>query len=886
LEREVYQIFDLRPRGLTNVFCSLLDRVKEVKGPTHNKNSDGKGVRWISRSETVHAIILAAFHDSFEKAHIMMLGYLECLDILLHKEMDWVSIMRNIGFYFCLALRDELEEFLKYQTASLVALSLSNSPDKAPAVVKRGRWLIGHFMPCGYELNRIIRRECVIKRTDFGIQMAFSLYTTKNLAPTMTPELIKKAMDKNLKALCTERTELPDRIDLIDQVRRTVKELHFLSTNPTPTYDTAISAADQRNKEIRANGKLGLCPKREVIPSLSACYEQARSKGGSLGYLLNHCGFAKQLISDLAPRILLCYAQRKDRFCQPVPIYGVLDDDDLTELMRPKNKRPGDFSDFGYDFGSKVLVRREPIPEPFKIRIISKGEAIPYQHAHNYQPFFWKLLQLSNAFVLTGRPLQNEDINRILRWGKSTLTSSMIVSGDYSAATDNLHPVLCNAALDEIVRLWKIPFEDAVNLKQCLTGHIIDDNPGNYKKWKLTGRMHDMEGTLRNEYFRIYGKAPVEDIFTIGARLAGQDIKNLNDHEQLFLQKWGQLMGSFLSFPILCIINYAVTRFSMERAFEKTITILDDALLVNGDDVIFTIPDGQYQTWVRNVTMAGLSPSIGKNYISRRWGVINSRLYDCGQWHLSTEDVSVKPVPLVKMNLVHITGHDSTERTKGTDLFVGDALMRGGTLEGRLLELIDGWDDDMRENLLARAYRYARPILKLLPDVSWCLPKCLGGLGLPMLRDTKVSLHHKKIATMIACTCQKTRRDLVKLSWLRQPGQAFCEKTNSQISDVYDALDVPMTLSTSKTEDYIYGRTIKSNLGFGIDLSVIDSTEVIQQWKEMYHDWLKRIDKIVWVKPDDINNPEATGMRVMGFGKLMSFGKDKVWTRFTSVSPC
>lgn len=866
LDSGLYRIFDLVPRGLPDVIRPLLNRVEEVNSPVLEKG------KYISRTERVCAHIDAVFQDSFAKAHIMMLGYAECLDILTGKKIEWVDLMRQLGFYFCLALRDELEDFLKYQTASLVALSLSNRPDEAPPVVTRGRFRIGDFLTVCPSIMKYIRQQCIVKRNDIGIQLAMSLYTTKNIAPACSENFVQKAMDKNLKALVTER-ELPDRIDLLDQVRRTVRELHILATNPvTDNYDVPITAADQRNKELRSqrNTKTSM----SCIPSLSACYENARSKGGSLGHLLKRIGVVDHLLTSMVQPLFLGYLTRSDKFVHPVPYYGVLDDEDLDDLMHPKLDRDNyeTFKSFGYKLGSRVLVRREPILEPFKVRIISKGEAVPYQIAHNYQPFLWSLLQLSDCFALTGRPMQNEDLNKILRFGRSFNQHCQIISGDYSAATDNLHPVLCSAALDEIVRLWKIPMEDAVILKQCLTGHLIDDT--------------DLEEYRRNKKY-IDGSF-VEHVLNDKLYRAVDGEKE----NKVYRQRWGQLMGSFLSFPILCIINYAVTRFSMERAFDSTITMLDNALLINGDDVIFTIPSGQYQVWVKNVTQAGLSPSIGKNYVSRRWGVINSQLYDCGDWDSKHKDVAVKPVPLVKMNLVQCGQHDSVERTKGMSAFIGDALMRGGTLEARMEKLIEGWSGDIRERLLDRAYHYAKPYLDLLPGVSWVLPKCLGGLGLPMKKDQKISLHHKRIATMIACLDEQSRRDVMRLSWLRQSAQVFSDKTNQQVDDIYQSLGFPIVLSSSKNSDNLYQRIIKSNLGYGAASASCDPDFVLNQWKTMYGGWLKRIDKIRWFDSSLIVEGPVTesgekpmhpdkGLHLMTFEKMITY-EQGVWTRAVS----
>jgi len=844
--------FDLDSRGLNSVFRILSDRVRQVTLPPTNKSK-----QWSSSVDKVCSRILPLIEDALEKSRVMTLGYLETVELLNGPKASWVEILRSLGFYFGLALSNELEEFLKYQTASLCALSLSNVCDKAPECVSRGRWRIGDFIPYCKRVTFWLRKLCVQKRTNKAVQIAFSIYTTKRVAPAANEVFVKKSLEKNLIALTTERN-LPDVIRLKEAVVRTVRELHYYAMHPQVCYDTPNSASNLRNKLIRSK-HLNAKTNHSKIPSLAACYENTRSGGGAFMHLLKRLHLTPQRTKNptckccrlfgqsttgdiiVCERPLLGFARRLDRFVQPVAVYGVLDDEDLHDLMHPSLD--------GY--GGSVFVRREPILEPFKVRIISKGEAVPYQRAQNYQPFLWNLLQLADCFCLTGRPMEDYDLQQVLEFGKRSLQHCQIVSGDYSAATDNLHPWLCTAAINEICHLWRIPFEDALNLSSCLTSHLIDDRTiEEFKMNKLTGHIDDGDLELPSTKYA--------------------------DSRQV----WGQLMGSPVSFPILCIINAAVTRDAMEKSFGREISLREHAFLVNGDDVIFTIPSAQYQVWVRNVTSAGLSPSIGKNYVSRRYGVINSQLYDCGKfWDLASSEVVVSQVPILKLNLVHCAQHDSTERRTDANLFIGEALRHGKTLEGRMQELVKGWDVEMRDKLLKRAYHYAKPLLAILPPVSWVLPKCLGGLGLPATSDHKVSDLHLKLASMILCLDQETRREVVKLQWMREPGNVFCEETNSQLNSIYDSLEIKTVLSTSKTPDALYGPLIRSNLGYGVDLSIIDPSLQLKTWKSMYSKWVRRVQKVKWTDKTDHNQ---TGLHAMKQDRAMQYD-NCIWTHETSA---
>jgi hypothetical protein len=461
----------------------------------------------------------------------------------------------------------------------------------------------------------------------------------------------------------------------------------------------------------------------------------------------------------------------------------------------------------------------------------------------------WSILQLADCFELTGRPLDDSDIEGMLEWAKRQRIYMDIVSGDYKAATDNLHPYLCARTLARICYRWRIPYEEALNMMSCLANHVIDDRQANsYKMNKLTGRLDDNGGA---EYL----------------------LTNAGDFH---LQVWGQLMGSPVSFPILCIINAAITRDSMEKALDRKISLQEKAFKVNGDDVVFPLPPREYQRWVSAVTSAGLKPSIGKNYISHRYAVINSQLYDCGnRWDWMEEDrVRVQKVPLVKMNLVYCQQHSTTERRKDEMLVIGENIRHGKTLEGRMNELVNGFDGDLREELLSRAYYYARPVLDLLPPVSWVLPKCLGGLGLPARKGHVVSELHLKIASVISCLDDKARRDMVRLQWLKEPGNIFCQETNSQIAEINEELGFKPVLADYKQEDVIYGRLIRSNLGLGVDEIIQDSKKILKIWNNTYSNWVRRVQKVKWAKN---NSHEEKGLHPMSQAKAMEFG-GKVWT--------
>ena len=100
------------------------------------------------------------------------------------------------------------------------------------------------------------------------------------------------------------------------------------------------------------------------------------------------------------------------------------------------------------------------------------------------------------------------------------------------------------------------------------------------------------------------------------------------------LQTDGQLMGSNLSFPILCVINLIGYWTTLEEytglRFEPNCL----PVLVNGDDILFRIPKPRpddphtfYELWNKNITLFGFELSVGKNYIHDRVFTVNSECW-------------------------------------------------------------------------------------------------------------------------------------------------------------------------------------------------------------------------------------------------------------------
>ncbi len=185
-----------------------------------------------------------------------------------------------------------------------------------------------------------------------------------------------------------------------------------------------------------------------------------------------------------------------------------------------------------------LRARTEVCCEPLKARIITKGESLPYFAVMPLQKDAWRTLVEKEEFSLIGEPLSEQHLIAIDQGTRQLLDAvglhdiqfTLWVSGDYSAATDGL-----SLAISQLV----------------------------------------ME-----EYLKARGIAPGEDLWELATKVLGahiieygRDDPSLSEEEReklpaSFLMQNGQLMGSPLSFPILCAINYVAYRTALKRYVE------------------------------------------------------------------------------------------------------------------------------------------------------------------------------------------------------------------------------------------------------------------------------------------------------------------------------
>jgi hypothetical protein len=228
------------------------------------------------------------------------------------------------------------------------------------------------------------------------------------------------------------------------------------------------------------------------------------------------------------------------------------------------------------------------IREPLKLRPITKGTPSLYGILKPYQKLEWELLQNTNCFTLTGKeseagvwtaqlnkPLPGDDQLFDMATHRRPKNNCWWVSGDFKQSTNDVH---MDATTTATQALW---------------------DPSD---WPLINK------GLGAQVIRPQGP---ERCWPAGA--------------EEIVQSHGQLMGSPLSFPILCIINAAIGRRAFELAYKKRFSLNACPMLINGDDFVARGSPEFYRIWSWLISEVGWEESVGKSFFSHEFAQMNSQ---------------------------------------------------------------------------------------------------------------------------------------------------------------------------------------------------------------------------------------------------------------------
>ncbi|UTQ50817.1 MAG: RNA-dependent RNA polymerase [Plant associated botourmia-like virus 2] len=149
-----------------------------------------------------------------------------------------------------------------------------------------------------------------------------------------------------------------------------------------------------------------------------------------------------------------------------------------------------------------------------------------------------------------------------------------------------------------------------------------------------------------------------------------QVVRNLVTDNLTLTAKRGQLMGSFLSFPFLCLLNYLIFRYSVGGG----------PVRINGDDIVFRARPELVEKWMENVGKCGLVLSRGKTLRHPSIFTLNSSMFVGYDHH-------VKVVPIIRSK-AYFRRLESVEELKGCyeSFLVGGPADRRAELKSAFLK--------------------------------------------------------------------------------------------------------------------------------------------------------------------------------------------------------
>lgn len=420
---------------------------------------------------------------------------------------------------------------------------------------------------------------------------------------------------------------------------------------------------------------------RLFFPSGSANYINSRSKGGVIGQLFDE---HNELLAGLRSEDKLIRLGREVRM--DVNENEVKDSISTVDLTPLDDK----FRELYRRVCDKALYEEQPLavpmalPEALKARVITKGPGLLYTALKPLQLFLHGELSRHKVFRLTGETVSDLGLQDII--GSKLKDGESFMSVDYADATNQIESWATEFAMRSISESVGLTVEEELMALRSLTGHLM--------------------------VMKSRGKPDVV-------------LPQLN----------GQLMGGILSFIILCVINAAVLRTTKEVADDRSYTLNDACIAVNGDDGVVKTSEFGMTVWERIGSFVGLTPSIGKVYFSREFLNINSTTYNYHPdgWEgyrilKSTGDYAVRVSHYEHVKYVNMGLMLSMKRSGGEMTSV-DTDSNGVTFGGRVTNLIETAPSFLQERVLGQFIHMNKK--KILVDLPYFIPESLGGLGLP-----------------------------------------------------------------------------------------------------------------------------------------------------------
>lgn len=601
------------------------------------------------------------------------------------------------------------EKYLKWKFAHMAcrALRQTEFPSKPDWVSRddEGDILVGG------SLGRFARQA--MSHGDYGF--GWSISQLKKGMPIVSDEAVRVALEATVTALTTpkQRTPVPNDDD---------HESHVWEHGvPLDTRDSLASLEAECMKTVDELYPADWYDDQPVyIPSISGHFDSKRTNTGALGALVRErvtqdkemimltnyrCPKvhrdqthveallrAESLIAE-CPVCLISFT----RFCGQCAwhpsdsVLSITTTPEVTTVLSDSYH----YDDVHPPSGCNAVFP-VGLKEPFKVRVITGGPEGRYYRQKYVQKSIHSHLRRQPCCALIGETISSARMHACIQDPATFGPEYFYVSGDYSAATDNLDPALSECIARRIGRNanwhsdWIEEFVDA------LVNHHI-----------YTGEKKDFQFPM------------IESAYM-----------------HLKKQTWGQLMGSPSSFPVLCIANLALTRAALEERESRRILLRDSGILINGDDIGFVTDPRGYDIWKRKTAAGGLEPSLGKNFCSRDFIVLNSTFFDAKK-DAAGHRTDFIYRPYINYGLINCRNENGTPIVDIGSTLCPSKDPRTPGIGSLANDLIRGHPPALQLVLIKRFLKNWKPALdRFCPrGMSYYLPTHLGGLGIPVVGD-------------------------------------------------------------------------------------------------------------------------------------------------------
>lgn len=420
----------------------------------------------------------------------------------------------------------------------------------------------------------------------------------------------------------------------------------------------------------------GNCDFTKLQPSTNACFEASRSQGGQQGELIR--------MAEVDCSVNIREPVLSKMFWRPDPLSGIKGGGRVYSVYEPEGRH--EWSSLFSRVSEKAVLSAtiQAVLEPMKVRVISKGNALEYYQCRLFQKAMHSSLRTLKPFQLIGKPFQGGEIQDLRRKAEPTWRWLSI---DYSAATDNLSWKYSSRIFSEVIS----------GLPQATQDLLM----------KVLGA-HDL-------YYPIHG----------GKELRGR------------MQR-GQLMGSILSFPILCLANFGVYCEAMKIVQHSwSIGDIFNHVLVNGDDMLYAAPAGMFELHTEIARKVGLDMSVGKAYEHSTYLNINSVSCHCD---LTREQSQIRRIDFLNIGLLFGQHKVQSKENLADDHHTtsGFASCANEVLKGcfrdkaSVLKMyLSIHAEKLRDEVVIAKFtnRYGFPVRKAFQRDLF-LPVSLGGLGI------------------------------------------------------------------------------------------------------------------------------------------------------------